>query len=771
MNKFLNELARLWWIEVGVELKNPISEKSIKGLRKVLEEEYDFDSEVIEYIIESAVKTPTNFHLGGDRTSGMVVGTNDTAVSAHLHSDDDEEEDLVDENEEEKENDEKEDKPTEERPDSGDDKEKVVKDLEKGALTAKEKEKLEEKTFVKNKKTGNVYKVKTPNPDKHTTPSKGEVEKAKAKDGDGSKKDTDNVEKQKTVEKDKSLGDVDNDYYGKDIDPTDESYENSKPEQQQLKEGESPTKLPDDIFGTPPKVPKKYIKLVERLMNSRLESSTKPPITSMIDGSGAGKIQAQAGEVLSMIGPTLSDEEFKNFMGVIRKHNEKLPQKLKNDGTSYNPPKYEKGSEPILSEDWLKSVEGVRSGINERYNSEYGEGNWEVENGAWDLQGDVEAMGLSDYGKNKGFSTDMYLRVRDKKTGESKLDEVSLKKDLDIFLSQPSVNAVSEWGVVGDDKKEYDDITRKKQELKSAGKDKSKEYKELVKREKEILKKSNDNIPKDANPKVFNKRTTESATNFYENVSEEQHQKLQQLDENDDDYINSLSKTTGQDKDYCRKLVKTMKNLKHPYSRAELRQAMIDNGFKSKKTTDKYQDKLAVMMMRTLKGEPINDESASESLDAHLKIGKDFNKSFVDNMVKEPYKSGVMSTIREKFPLKSLMEGEEKMSLGGVSADPQVLEEIFGTTDYDTVQEKLSVQGPDDKGEYQLVFKAEVDGDVVPISTIAPRQRGLGYEPVVNLEMNLHPAMKEKLYCANKKVGRDIIESDRKKYDKKYKCS
>ena len=85
MNEFLNELARLWWVEVGIELQNPISEKSINGLRKVLEEEYDFDSEVIEYIIEVAVKTPTNFHLGGDRTSGMVVGKNDTAVSAFTY--------------------------------------------------------------------------------------------------------------------------------------------------------------------------------------------------------------------------------------------------------------------------------------------------------------------------------------------------------------------------------------------------------------------------------------------------------------------------------------------------------------------------------------------------------------------------------------------------------------------------------------------------------------------------------------------------------------
>jgi hypothetical protein len=46
----------------------------------------------------------------------------------------------------------------------------------------KKKQDIAEKTYVKNIKTGNVYKVKNPNPAKHTTPSKGEVEKAKSKE-------------------------------------------------------------------------------------------------------------------------------------------------------------------------------------------------------------------------------------------------------------------------------------------------------------------------------------------------------------------------------------------------------------------------------------------------------------------------------------------------------------------------------------------------------------------------------------------------------------
>ena len=47
---------------------------------------------------------------------------------------------------------------------------------------------LNEDVYVKNKRTGNVYQVKNANPAKHEPPSKGEVEKAKTSDDNGSPK-------------------------------------------------------------------------------------------------------------------------------------------------------------------------------------------------------------------------------------------------------------------------------------------------------------------------------------------------------------------------------------------------------------------------------------------------------------------------------------------------------------------------------------------------------------------------------------------------------
>ena len=151
MKEFLNEVARLWWIEVGNGLTNPLSEESLNGLRKILKEEYDFDSEVIEYIVESAVKTPSNFHLGGNRESGMQVGTNDTAVSAHLHHDGNDDEDGAidyDEPLEEDEEDEKTDSEDENGDSEEDDKEKVDADIKQNALTTYEKEKLKENLLI-----------------------------------------------------------------------------------------------------------------------------------------------------------------------------------------------------------------------------------------------------------------------------------------------------------------------------------------------------------------------------------------------------------------------------------------------------------------------------------------------------------------------------------------------------------------------------------------------------------------------------------------------
>ena len=180
MSNFLDDITRLWWIEVGVELKNPTSEASIKGLKKVLREDLELDNDVITYIVESIANRPSNFSLKVGKSSGIDVGSKQTAVSAQLHPNWEEEEgdiyQTVDLAEEEDEKDTKkngeeseDDSGDDKRPESGDDKKTAEKDIQKQSLTALEKEKLKKeaiddkllKTKLTNPTTGNKNQVST----------------------------------------------------------------------------------------------------------------------------------------------------------------------------------------------------------------------------------------------------------------------------------------------------------------------------------------------------------------------------------------------------------------------------------------------------------------------------------------------------------------------------------------------------------------------------------------------------------------------------------
>ena len=466
MNEFLNEVARLWWVEVGTKLQNPLSEESLNGLRKILKEEYDFDTEVIEYIVESAVKTPTNFHLGGNRESGMQVGSNDTAVSAHLHHDGEDDEDGAIEYdepiEEEEETDEEETSTDKERPDSGDDKEKSVKDISKGSLTAKEKEELKEiddkllKTKLTNPTTGNKNQVSTLLGKKKSDPAAYKVgknflgDKGVSDDDIEKQSDSDNKKEPQANgyvgDKDKSLKQGDpskTEEYQRELPPDDKEFADRNKKFANPIPPE-PYKLPEDIVKNP-KFPKKYLTALERMANTQPKgNATKWQHFSDIPG-GAGQVSAQAGELMTMMGASMSDKEFESFSNSLLEHEKSLIEK--------NPSMKKEGSR-IITKSWVEATKQSRKAIRDRITDQYGEGT-EVIATAWDTQSDVEAMGLSDYGKNKGFSTDMYMKVR-KPDGTEVMDEVSLKKSTKVNFLNSGAGSFEDW-----DKDLPDEINQK----------------------------------------------------------------------------------------------------------------------------------------------------------------------------------------------------------------------------------------------------------------------------------------------------------------------
>ena len=204
-------------------------------------------------------------------------------------------------------------------------------------------------------------------------------------------------------------------------------------------------KMPDFMKNNP-KFPKKYLTALERMVNTQPKGdATKWQHYSDIPG-GAGQISAQAGELMTMMGATMSDKEWNEFSNSLLKHETSLkdnhPDTFMKKDKKTGKYKDNPGSR-VVDESWIKAATQSRKAIKDRLVDQYGEGT-EIIAGAWDTEADVEAMGMDNYNDNKGFSTDMYLKVK-KPNGEEVLDEVSLKKSTHVNFLNGGAGSFSKW--------------------------------------------------------------------------------------------------------------------------------------------------------------------------------------------------------------------------------------------------------------------------------------------------------------------------------------
>ena len=296
---------------------------------------------------------------------------------------------------------------------------------------------IKEDDIVKNKDSGNTYVVKKHNPDTQKLVKKNasdaEIEKAKQdKEEPSTEKKTQS--NGYSGDKDKSLKQGDpnqTEEYGRDLEPDDDGFN------ERNKKDVKPTPPPPislDGIVENPKFPKRYLKVLERMTNTKVSTRSKKwSHFSDIEG-GAGRISAQAGELLTMMGSSMSDEEFEQLTNTLLEHEQKLIDEN---------PELKKEGKRIVTKSWINAAKQSRKAIKDRLVKQYGEGT-EIVASAWDVKNEVEAMGLSDYDKNKGFSTDMYVKVK-KPDGEEVLDEVSLKKSTKVNFLNSSAGKFEEW--------------------------------------------------------------------------------------------------------------------------------------------------------------------------------------------------------------------------------------------------------------------------------------------------------------------------------------
>jgi hypothetical protein len=295
---------------------------------------------------------------------------------------------------------------------------------------------LMEADIVKNRDSGNIYTVQKHNPDTQDLVKKdasdAEIAKVTKKKVDKEKGDKEPKDNQKRVinGKDKTLKKVntsDTETFSQDIEPDDDDYSND------LEIGEPPPKfeIPEEL--NKGKFPKKYVKLINRMMNSK-RVGTKPEISTLISKGGAGAISAQAGEVLTLMATSMSDDEWESLQNSMLEHEKAIIE---------NNPDLKAPGKRVINKGWIVASGKSRKAIRDRISKKYGEG-VQISNTGWDTEEDVNAMGWDDYAGSKGFSTDMYVKVKTK-DGQEIMDEVSLKKNENINFLNSSTGKFREW--------------------------------------------------------------------------------------------------------------------------------------------------------------------------------------------------------------------------------------------------------------------------------------------------------------------------------------
>ena len=465
----------------------------------------------------------------------------------------------------------------------------------------------------------------------------------------------------------------------------------------------------DDIgkFFESGKIPKKYATVITRLMNS--QKTSKVSITNFLDGVGAGEIQAQSGEIITMASVAMDDDEFEEFMGILEKQVAKYP----------------KGSKPIVTKDWLDSVRAVRTITRKRYDREYGTGKWSVSNTAWDVKEEFEALGNDNYEENKGFSTDMYVKLE--VDGKPVLDEISLKKDSTANIYNGVVTDIEDW--FGDE-----EVPEKAN---------VKKYKEgELQRPLDYMKEAkpfNLNIDKLTSGDILNKenkalRSTLAAAGVIRKRKDGSWE------------LNPAGKKT----------LDALSSIKGPITPEALKEALGTGAADRMKKA---------MIIHAAVNAASGDKGALNFLNKHIGYVKDENGEFPEGSIKryqndtikslvesDTAKDGLLKALAEKLPLKSLIEGEEKIAIGGLSGDQATLKEVFGVESFDELKVGLDMKEDEDGNNYLVYSSKGPPAKEVKIATVQVRQKGLGYASSVGLEFSIAKDFAKELYDANKEL-------------------
>tara|TARA_E500000331_G_scaffold351094_1_gene397143 strand:+ start:53 stop:2038 length:1986 start_codon:yes stop_codon:yes gene_type:complete len=421
----------------------------------------------------------------------------------------------------------------------------------------------------------------------------------------------------------------------------------------------------------PHKFPKKYLKTFGRMLNTKLPlNSRTKSLTHYTKEGGAGEIRSQAGELIGMLASSIQDpKQREQFLNMLEEHMDNNDNNL------------------IANKGWVKAARENNQAIDDSLNTEFPDG-YEVVASAWDVDSEAEALGMEPpVGKNKGESTDQYMKVRTP-DGKVHLIEISLKKDKKIRLTNTSPEALVNLSDFTEDEK-----------------------KEL---EKNLDGMGIDDVPEPGDGRTDIEDIRKEAYSDY------QQKKWLEFGNANRSEVIRLIRDGSIETAYPGLLRKLKIDPNNPEERLD----ELLNGAGAARARNNLMLQVAQQIPN---GQAVIDDVNNNT------------KKVLSNITKaigvEPIKSKMLEAIKEKLPLRSLVSGEESMAVGDFMMDKRTMAKVFGTNDFDKIKDDIEV----DVNEVPPVIKyvGKGGGDPIVIATINIREEGIGYGNSLRFDMQL----------------------------------
>tara|TARA_B100000131_G_scaffold304318_1_gene329206 strand:- start:190 stop:1206 length:1017 start_codon:yes stop_codon:yes gene_type:complete len=205
-----------------------------------------------------------------------------------------------------------------------------------------------------------------------------------------------------------------------------------------------------------------------------------------------------------------------------------------------------------------------------------------------------------------------------------------------------------------------------------------------------------------------------------------------------------------------KKMLEALSSMKGPITKESLTQALG--------TKDASRVKKA-MIIHAAVNATSGDKESLNFLNKHIGYVQDENGQFPEGSIKryqndtikslvesDTAKNGLLDALSEKLPLKSLMDGEEKIAIGGLSGDQNTLKQVFGIDSFDKLRTGLTMKEDEEGNDYLVYSSKGPPAKEVKIATVKVRQKGLGYASSVGLEFSIAKDFAQELYDANKEL-------------------